>query len=46
MRFAGIDVARSSHVVAIVDEAGRVLRKATSFTEDLAGYKELPSVPT
>lgn len=41
MRFAGIDVACRSHVVAIVDDAGCVLRKATPFTEDLVGYQKL-----
>jgi transposase len=41
MRFAGIDVASQIHVIAIVDTAGEVLLKPTSFTEDAAGYKKL-----
>jgi transposase len=41
MRFAGIDVASEKHVVAVVDERSELLRKATTFTEDAAGYKEL-----
>lgn len=41
MRFAGIDVASKTHVIAIVDEAGEVLFKPTSFTEDAAGYEKL-----
>lgn len=41
MRFAGIDVACSSHVVAIVDEACSVLRKPTSFAEDRMGHEKL-----
>jgi len=38
MRFAGIDIASETHVVAIVDERGEVVCKATSFAEDAAGY--------
>jgi transposase len=38
MRFVGIDVGAEQHVVAIVDEAGVVLRGATPFSEDAAGY--------
>jgi transposase len=41
MRFAGIDIASEKHVVAIVDEAGGVLLKATTFEEDADGYKTL-----
>src|SRR5882672_6538223 len=41
MRFAGIDVASRTHVIAIVDEAGDVLFKPTSFTEDATGYERL-----
>jgi transposase len=41
MRFVGIDVASERHVVAVVDESGRVLLKATSFAEDAEGYAKL-----
>ena len=41
MRFAGIDIASETHVVAIVDEHGHPLVKATKFTEDAAGYARL-----
>ena len=41
MRFAGIDIASDTHVVAIVDEVGGVLAKATTFAEDDAGYGKL-----
>jgi hypothetical protein len=43
MRFVGIDVASERHVVAMVDESGRVLLK-TPFTEDADGYKKLLEV--
>lgn len=41
MRFAGIDIASETHVVAIVAEAGAVTRKPTVFAEDAAGYQKL-----
>ncbi len=41
MRYAGIDVASEKHFVAVVDEAGNVVEKSTSFTEDAAGYARL-----
>ena len=41
MRFAGIDIASEKHVVAVVDEQGGVVTKATTFTEDKAGYAAL-----
>jgi transposase len=41
MRFAGIDVASQTHVVAVVDEIGHVLVKPTPFTEDAPGYEKL-----
>ena len=44
MRFAGIDIASETHVVAIVDVAGHVELKATSFSEDAAGYQKALSV--
>ena len=40
-RFAGIDIASQTHVVAIVGEAGNVLVKPTAFSEDDAGYRKL-----
>lgn len=41
MRFAGIDIASETHVVAIVDENGDVVVKATPFAEDAAGHEKL-----
>lgn len=41
MRFAGIDIASETHVVAGVDESGAVTLKATAFGEDAAGYAKL-----
>jgi transposase len=41
MRFAGIDIAAETHVVAVVDESGTVLLKPTAFTEDAEGYARL-----
>lgn len=41
MRFAGIDIASEAHVVAVVDNEGKVVVKATSFGEDAAGYERL-----
>jgi len=41
MRFAGIDVASEKHVIAIVDDTGAVVVKATTFEEDADGYKSL-----
>lgn len=41
MRFAGIDIASQTHVVAIVNAEGTVELKATAFTEDAAGYEKL-----
>jgi transposase len=44
MRFAGIDIASEDHVVAVVDDEGTVVQKATSFAEDAAGYEKLVAV--
>ena len=44
MRFAGIDVASQTHVVALVNESGEVLVKPTPFGEDAAGYQKLFAV--
>jgi len=41
MRFAGIDIASETHVVAVVGETGEVGVKATAFGEDAAGYAKL-----
>ena len=41
MRFAGIDIGAERHVVAVVDEAGGELVKATSFGEEATGYRKL-----
>lgn len=41
MRFAGIDIAAETHVVALVDEASQVLVPPTPFGEDAAGYQTL-----
>jgi transposase len=41
MRFAGIDIASETHVVAVVDVEGKVLVKATEFVEDAGGYARL-----
>lgn len=41
MRFAGIDIASETHVVAVVDAEGKVLVKATEFAEDAGGHARL-----
>ena len=41
MRYAGIDIASQTHVVAVVDEAEQVLVRPTPFDEDAAGYAKL-----
>ncbi len=41
MRFAGIDIASETHVLAIVNAEGMVELKATPFTEDAAGYEKV-----
>lgn len=41
MRFVGIDIARNTHFVAIVDETCSVLVKPTAITEDATGYRKL-----
>jgi hypothetical protein len=40
VRFAGIDIGSEEHVVAVLDERNEVIVKATTFTEDAAGYGE------
>lgn len=44
MRFIGIDIGAESHVVAIVDEVGRVVRKPTPCSEDAEGYAKVRSL--
>lgn len=49
MRFAGIDIASETHYIAIVDEEGTPVVKATPFSEDAGGYQtllELLGAPT
>ena len=41
MRFIGVDIARRTHFVAIVDQDLSVLLKPTPVTEDAAGYQKL-----
>jgi transposase len=41
MRFAGIDVASQTHVLAVTTETGDILVKPTSFREDRPGYEKL-----
>jgi transposase len=41
VRFIGIDIASEKHVVAVVNEAGEALVKATPFAEDAGGYSKL-----
>jgi transposase len=41
VRHAGIDIASEKHFVAVVDEEGAVVTKATGFREDAEGYGKL-----
>lgn len=41
MRFAGIDIASETHVVAVVDEKSQAQVKPAPFSEDAAGYDKL-----
>jgi transposase len=41
MRFAGIDIASETHYIAIVDDEGTPVVKATPFSEDAGGYQTL-----
>jgi transposase len=41
LRFVGIDVAAERHVVAVVDDTGAILLRATPVTEDTPGYQRL-----
>lgn len=44
MKFIGIDIGSETHVVAAVDENGKVTVKATSFSEDADGYAKLRKI--
>ena len=41
MRFVGIDIAAEQHTVAVVDESGAILLRATAVAEDASGYQRL-----
>ena len=41
MNFVGIDIGSEKHVVAIVDESGKPVRKPTPFSEGASGYEQL-----
>jgi len=41
MRFAGVDIASETHVVAVVGDHSEMTVKPTSFAEDAAGYRKL-----
>src|SRR5262249_55338713 len=41
MRFAGIDIASETHMLAVAGENSEVLLKATPFTEDAEGYRRV-----
>jgi transposase len=41
LRFVGIDVVAERHVVAVVDDTGTILLRATPVTEDAPGYQQL-----
>jgi transposase len=44
MRFAGIDIASETHVVAVVSDDNQIVVKPISFTEDATGYQKLFAV--
>jgi transposase len=41
MRFAGVDIASETHVVAMVDDDGEVLVRPSAFGENAEGYAKL-----
>lgn len=41
MRFAGIDVGKTNHFVAVVDETQQVIVKSRQFSEDATGYERV-----
>ena len=44
MRFIGVDIGADTHVVAAVDDGGKILVKPTSFAEDADGYAKLRKI--
>lgn len=44
MRFAGVDIGAEHHVVAVVDDTGATVAKATTFAEDAGGYERVRAV--
>lgn len=44
MRFAGVDIASETHLVAVVDETCEILVKPTAFAENAEGYCRLISL--
>lgn len=44
MRFAGIDIGAEKHVIAVVDDQGATLTKASPFGEDAQGYERVRAV--
>jgi transposase len=44
MRFAGVDIASETHVVAVMNEHGEVLVRPTQFGEDAEGHAKLLSL--
>jgi transposase len=44
MRFAGVDIAAETHLVAVVDETCEILVKPTAFAENAEGYSRLISL--
>ena len=41
MRFAGVDIASETHVIAVLADDGAVVVRPTPFAEDAAGYDKL-----
>lgn len=44
MQYVGIDISKKEHAVAIVDDRGGILRKATKFEDSAEGYQVLFSL--
>ena len=44
MRFAGVDIASETHLVAVVDETCEILVKPAAFAENAEGYSRLISL--
>ena len=44
LRYAGIDIASETHVIALVDARGEVECKPTPFAEDATGYQKVLGV--